>query len=167
MIWEGLLSEVLPVLPEKERLFFFDFSDVSGKSEEDLALLRETLKSFRCYGRVYVSANCLESELLRGEMLIARGAADVFITHGKQLARAMGQGTEVALSTRYQPAPRRLTGGGDSFNAGFCYGLLCGLPLKECVMIGHAAANCLIRTGAPGNREEMCRELERCAGLWA
>jgi len=43
---------------------------------------------------------------------------------------------------------------------------LCGLPEENCLMIGNAAANCLIRTGRAPDKTELCLELERSCPLW-
>lgn len=165
-IWEGLLQDVFPHLSGTERKLFFDFSDISARKSGEIALLKDTLRRFRAYGRVYVSVNQLEEQLLQAGDWVEKAIADVVIIHGKQCSRMIADGAEHTLPTRYQVSPKRVTGGGDCFNAGFCFGLLCGLPAENCLMIGNAAANCLIRTGKAPDKTELCLELERSCPLW-
>ena len=165
-IWEGLLRDILAVLPRRNRAFFFDFSDISARSAEDVHCLKDSLKRFRKYGKVYVSANLLEARLLDGEELVRNGMADVFITHGKTGASMITAQSCCTLPTRYLEAPLRLTGGGDSFNAGFCYGLLMDLPEENCLMLANAAAGCLIRTDEYPDKAALMCELEASKALW-
>lgn len=159
-LWNGLLDEIFPMLPNRPRRLFFDFSDFSARSADEIQLLKNTLKRFRTFGRVYVSANQLETELLNAPDMIENGTADAFITHGKHGSAVMDVNGCSKEPTRFNPAPKRITGGGDCFNAGFCYGLLCGLPDEECLKTGNAAAGHLIGTGCVPGLADLCRELE-------
>ena len=166
-IWDGMLEDIFPHLPHGARTLFFDFSDISARSDADLKKLKETLTKFRQYGKVYVSANQLESRLLNGGQWVQDGICDIFITHGKTEAALIGQDEAISLPTRFQPAPKRLTGGGDSFNAGFCYALMCSLDHKSCLMVANAVANCLITTQTPPDLAALCDEIQKCRDLWA
>lgn len=160
-IWDGLLEEIFPALPKRARDLFFDFSDFSARSAQDLQRLKNTLKRFRAYGKVYVSANQLETELLNAAEMIENGVVDVFITHGKHGSAVMNAQGRTEQPTRFNPAPKRITGGGDCFNAGFCCGLLCGLADEDCLQTGNAAAGYLIGTGKVPDLSALCAELEK------
>ena len=42
-IWNGLLDEIFPMLPKRPRRLFFDFSDFSARSADEIQLLKNTL----------------------------------------------------------------------------------------------------------------------------
>ena len=109
---------------------------------------------------MYVSANQLETELLNAPEMIENGAADAFITHGKHGSAVMDARGRAEEPTRFNPEPKRITGGGDCFNAGFSYGLMCGLPDADCLKTGNAAAGHLIGTGCGPRLADLCRELK-------
>ena len=166
LLWNGLLRDIIPKLSYRPRKFFFDFSDISGRNNDELPLLFQTLRAFRNFGEVYVSANHMESKILCKERMVSEGVVDYFIGHGKKSSCLIKHDGTFVLPTRYLSAPKRLTGSGDSFNAGFCYGLLCGLPEENCMSLANATANCLVRTGNQPGKSSLCRELEASESLW-
>ena len=165
-LWEGLLRDVLPVLPRRERTFFIDFSDLTARSDKDILRALETLGRFRDYGQVVISANAPETERLM--VLNARqlGACDLFILHSAARAAVYMADDTIELPTRRCERPARLTGGGDCFNGGYIFARMAGLDPADSLRCAMAAAGCLVRTGRPPDRESLIDELEKSGALW-
>ena len=60
------------------------------------------------------------------------------MVHPTSAAAAVVDGGYAHTVGPYTSKPRLTTGAGDNFNAGFCLGLLLGLSLEQCVMLGTA-----------------------------
>lgn len=165
-IWEGLLQDVMPKLKGTDRDFFVDFSDMSGRSCDEIAHMLSTLKQFRAYGRVIVSANKGERDCLDYERILREGVADVFVLHTADRASLTDATGKVSIPTRFAESPVLLTGGGDSFNAGFCLGLLYGLPLEDCLKTANATSSCYVRYGCAPKLETLKEEILLCEQLW-
>lgn len=164
--WEGLASDVFPLLPEKMRTFFIDFSDMSGRSEDEIAGMLHVLRRFSSYGRMIVSVNRGEWDSL-GEALCAEmGAEDAVVMHTSIEARLHTKDGVTRLATRFSEHPAQLIGGGDSFNAGFCFGLLSGLAPQDCLKTANAAASLYIRAGRAPQKGELLNEIRQCRELW-
>jgi sugar/nucleoside kinase (ribokinase family) len=52
-------------------------------------------------------------------------------------------------------APRKSTGAGDRFNAGFCLGLALGFGDGDCLVLGCGVAGWFVRKGASPSFEEL------------
>ena len=166
-IWDGLLSDVLPALPDKPRTFFFDFSDITGRAQEDIECALGSLKRFRQYGRVIVSANAMESERLIALNVLKGGTTDLFILHTKSHSALYSPTEQFMLPTRFCREPVILTGGGDCFNGGYIYGQMCGLTPVDCLKCGSAAAGCFSRTGKAPDPDALIGELEASREIWS
>ena len=58
--------------------------------------------------------------------------------------------------------PKLSTGAGDNFNAGFCLGLLAGLPVTQAVCTGTAASGFYVRNARSATLAEM---IDFCADM--
>lgn len=164
--WEGLLGDVLPKLEKAERDFFVDFSDMSGRTKQDIDLMLETLRKFRQYGRVIASVNQGELNCLDCGRILQENVADVLVLHTAWNATLMIGEDQWTIPTRFVENPVLLTGGGDSFNAGFCIGLLYGLPLEDCLKTANATSGCYVRYGRAPSMKDIMDEILVCEQLW-
>ena len=164
--WEGLASDVLPCLPERTRTFFVDFSDMSGRSAEEIRRMLDTLRRFRQYGRMIVSVNRGEWDSLGEALCSDLGEEDAVVMHAPTGALLHTRSGQARLTTRFSEHPALLIGGGDSFNAGFCFGLLSGLSPQDCLKTANAAASLYIRTGRAPQKKELLCEIRQCMELW-
>lgn len=56
-ILEELVGRVFPVLPPRERVFFFDLADPEKRSASDLSLVLRAIARFQAFGRVTLGLN--------------------------------------------------------------------------------------------------------------
>jgi hypothetical protein len=162
-IWEGILDEILPsVIQNGPKPFFFtDFSDCSRRSKQDIQYAMKLLKRFRNYLKVTLSLNQNESRLIAAAMdidqflpdeefvkvLFSACNADALIIHRTNDALAFN-GTEYEkCDTFFCENPKILTGGGDNFNAGFCYALLNGFTLFQSLLVANAVSGSYVKNG--------------------
>lgn len=126
---------------------------VEGKPEEAIessaAAIRQALK-------------------LSGVVIHPRGAAAASVRNGAHLRGPDSDRAERSLTVSYAGPfvrePKLSTGAGDNFNAGFCLGLLAGLPVDQCLCAGTAASGYYVRHAASASLEqlaEFCQTLPR------
>lgn len=160
-VWKGVAEEVLPYTENVPGSFFFtDFSDCSRRSNEEIIEAVNTLKLFRKYFKVVLSMNVNESELISAALGVDdrtdeiflkkmhdRCNADTVIIHRNHDAIAYDGSALETWPTYFCKEPKVLTGGGDNFNAGFCYSLLNGFDLRESLIIANAVSGFYVSQG--------------------
>jgi sugar/nucleoside kinase (ribokinase family) len=175
-IWEGILSEILPLTFQKghKQYFFTDFSDCSRRSRQDIQYAVHLLGRFREYFKVHVSLNQNESRLIANAMdldpeladeafvrkLFTALDIDVLIIHRTNDALAYDGETFEQCSTFFCSEPMILTGGGDNFNAGFCYALLEGFPLFQSLLVANAVSGSYVKNGISPEKESLIKFLK-------
>lgn len=119
----------------------------TAKNGESLADIEGLLKYID-----YVIPNETEAERLTGKSDVYRNA-EMFLEHGascvviKRGSKGCLIGTKeriVEISAYADAVCVDTTGAGDSFVAGFLYGLKNGMPLEECARFGCAVASCTV-----------------------
>lgn len=176
-IWKGILEEVFPHIRTSSRtaFVFVDFSDFSRKPVAEIRNAIEILGEFRKYFKVTVSLNQNEAAVLAGVLgtgndlpdaefiraLYEPMRIDELVIHRTRDAIAFN-GTEFAVSgTFYCSSPKILTGGGDNFNAGFCYAKISGLDLSWCLLAGNAVSGIYVRNGRSPSGDELADFLDQ------
>ena len=163
-IFEELAGRVFPILPPRERLFFFDLADPEKRSASDLAFALQAIARFQAFGRVTLGVNFKEAgqvtavlggspepEDERGLRSMARqirqklGIAVVAIHPTKSAACATKDDTWWVPGP-YVEKPLITTGAGDHFNAGFMTGQLLGLGPESCLALGVSTSGSYVRT---------------------
>jgi len=163
MIWEGILDEILPSIVQTglRPFFFTDFSDCSRRSKKDIQFAIELLGRFRNYFRVVLSLNQNEADLIAKALdlqgynsdeefvknLFALSNTDVLVIHRTNDALAFNGAGYEKCDTFFCNEPKILTGGGDNFNAGFCYTLYNEFNLFESLLVANAVAGSYVKTG--------------------
>jgi sugar/nucleoside kinase (ribokinase family) len=164
-IFRSLTREVLPALPPRDRLFFFDLADPEKRSCEDLREALQTIGEFEKFGQVTLGLNLKEAQqvwsvlghspLAENEGSLRKMCADLrdelalstVVIHPKESAAcATAEGTEW-IPGPYTERPLITTGAGDHFNAGFANAQLLGLPLESCLAVGVCTSGHYVRTG--------------------
>ena len=162
-IWNGILEEVLPSIEQNELkpFFFTDFSDCSRKSKSDIQFAVELLGRFRDYFRVVLSLNQNEADIVAKALdlevcnsdeefvkkLFTLSNTDVLVIHRTNDALAFNGDNFETCDTFLCREPKILTGGGDNFNAGFCYTLFDDFNLFESLLVANAVAGLYVKTG--------------------
>jgi sugar/nucleoside kinase (ribokinase family) len=90
------------------------------------------------------------------------GINQVVIHWVKLAVMAEAQGA-CAVMGPYCPQPKKSTGAGDRFNAGYCCGLMLGLSSEASLLLGCAASGFFVRQA----RSATCQELMDFIGAWA
>lgn len=167
-IWEGILNEILPEAGKEKRTFFFDLADPSKKSKEEICAVLELISRFSAFGPVVLGLN--ENEALK--LYAALEEAETDISKIAQLLRlrlgnyavaihpidrcvvASEEGVFTEMGVVVED-PRISTGGGDNFNAGFCMGMLLGMPLRECAILGMKTSGWYVAHGYSPSLEQL------------
>ena len=146
-VWQLLQKQVYAQLNHRPQ-FFIDLVDPSSRSAADIWAMLDTLPAFAATGPVTLGLNGNEANILarlfdlpeaadhptaalaQAQALQARlGIAEVVIHHIKSAAVANATETMV-LRGPYCAKPKRSTGAGDRFNAGYCLGQLLQLDAR-------------------------------------
>jgi sugar/nucleoside kinase (ribokinase family) len=177
-IWQGLLDEVVQYLPQDQpKKFLFDICDPSRNTPEAIREVLEVVSAYSAFGNVTLGMNENEAQkiwlVLNGYSPNDAGAfaqvpkldeASNFIFHQLKVhtllvhpvdrSIACTSAGTLELPGRVVERPKILTGGGDNLNAGFCLGLLAGLSLPHCMVLGMANSGAYIQNGfSPGLHE--------------
>lgn len=164
-IFRAMVEVVLPSLPARDRLFFFDLADPEKRSKADLLEALALIGRFEQFGRVTLGLNLKETQQVwialgfapvnDDEAGLRKMAADIrarlgvatVVVHPKESAAcATAEGT-FWVPGPYTQKPLITTGAGDHFNAGFSNGQLMGLSPEACLTVGVCTSGHYVRTG--------------------
>lgn len=163
--WQGLLTEVFPKCNFKTQpILFFDSSDCSKRTHVEIKQMLSLVKQFSAFGKTIMGVNQNEAHFLHeliegisaqhkdlvkvGADIIERLGVTVLLLHNRNEAAVVTREHQVRMPSYFVEHPKLLTGAGDNFNAGFCYGYLLNLDLTDCLTAAHAVSNYYIRNGA-------------------
>jgi sugar/nucleoside kinase (ribokinase family) len=163
-IFQRLVEDVLPRLPAKERIFFFDLADPEKRTAEDLLAALKIIGAFEKFGRVTLGLNLKEAQQVAATLGLSSFEADepglrrvsqeirsklavaVVVVHPKESAACATPGGTSWVPGPYTTQPRITTGAGDHFNAGFTTGQLLGLSPHSCLALGVCTSGHYVRT---------------------
>ncbi len=176
-IWKGVLDEILPAIVKNDSKphFFIDFSDCSRKSKRDIQFAVDLLARFRKYFKVIMSLNQNEADLVAGALgliedstdekfireLFGKSNTDILVIHRTKDAIAFDGSTFEKCDTFFCEEPKILTGGGDNFNAGFCYSQLRKFNLFQSILTANAVSGSYVKTGISPNVENLIEFLRQ------
>jgi sugar/nucleoside kinase (ribokinase family) len=162
-IWKGILDEILPEieLPGTKPFFFTDFSDCSRKSKQEIHIAIGLLSRFRNYFNVVLSLNQNEASLISRALDLRENIpdeefvralhkisnTDTLVIHRTKDALAYDGTSYEKCDTFFCHEPKILTGGGDNFNAGFCYAQLYDFNLFNSLLVANAVAGSYVKNG--------------------
>jgi len=175
--WKGLLHDVLPFCTTgKEKLFIVDLSDCSSRSKDEMLSALELLQAFSAYGKIILSLNhneCIavynilfepmpnNSDIKSlGEKIFTRLQPGILLLHNRTKAIAFSKHEAAEKNSPLIEAPKLLTGAGDNFNAGFCFGQLMDCGLEDSLLLAHLGAAYYIKNGESINRNTLIEELK-------
>lgn len=172
-IFRRLLSDVFPVLPTKDRRFFFDLADPEKRSRDDLLEVLNVIGEFEKFGQVTLGLNLKEAQqvhlglgffpLPEDETGLRQLAADIreklnystVVLHPKESAACATREGTAWVPGPYVKKPLITTGAGDHFNAGFTMGQLIGLSPQGCLTTGVCTSGHYVRTGESPTRDDL------------
>jgi len=181
-VWQLLQMQVFPALSQRPH-FFIDLVDPSSRSGADILAMAAILRDFEPAGPVTLGLNGNEANILcrlhelppapaeatpadavqqAGELRALLGISRVVIHHIPFAVSATADGGFMQPGP-YCPNPKKSTGAGDRFNAGFTLGLALGLGDPDCLALGCAAAGFFVRNARSATRDELGGFLRRWA----
>lgn len=174
-IWKGFLEEIFPFIKGDFKPFFFtDLSDCSRRSGAEIREAMQILELFREYTNVILSLNKNEADLLGNALdmkqkgsdeefikkLYKEARLDVILIHRTDDALAFDGNTFERCETFFCSEPAILTGGGDNFNAGFCFALFHDLDLFQSLLLANAVAGYYVSHGTSPDKDDLIKFLE-------
>ncbi len=179
-IWEGIEREVLQGLPGgKHRVALFDLADSSRRSAADAARLAALIGRMSATHETILCLNLSEVFCL-GDLLGCHtsgaaaeaagsavfGALDVhtLIVRHPRTAIAWTKAGVTTADTFYVERPLLSTGGGDNFNAGYCFARLAGFDTPLALVVAAAVAGFYVTTGNSPTLPQLSRFLREASG---
>jgi sugar/nucleoside kinase (ribokinase family) len=171
-VWRLLQAKVYSKLTHRPA-FFIDLVDPSSRSPDDIRTMLDTLSAFGATGPLTLGLNgneaniiarlfglptagdLPESALEQAQSLRARlGIAEVVIHHIK--FAAVANATEaVTICGPYCAKPKKSTGAGDRFNAGYALGLLLQFDAHSRLVCATAASGFFVREARSATLPEL------------
>lgn len=155
-LWEGVLEHVLEAdgFPE---WMLFDLSDCARRTGDELRRVARTMRRCGRRSKVVLSLNenekralgkaLLDTENITGPALLSSLEGYAIVFHHVGDTHAFGEGASYSFPNHVVQNPRLSTGGGDSFNAGLCAGLLGGLSLAQAAKLGSLCGSYYVEHG--------------------
>ncbi|GHB95989.1 carbohydrate kinase family protein [Cerasicoccus arenae] len=176
--WEYLLEVVFSKLVHKPRIFF-DLVDPSSRSVEDIQKMLGALSQFSQCCHVTLGLNQNEtnvlSRLTNGTHTQAKTPEEALI-QACELKSNIGIESVIVHSLRYAVGcdgsntalawgpfcenPKKSTGAGDRFNAGYILGSLIECSLEDKLMLATASAGYFVRTAKSASIENLASFIE-------
>ncbi|MDQ5978365.1 MAG: Carbohydrate kinase [Verrucomicrobiota bacterium] len=176
-VWQLLQREVYARLTHRPA-FFLDLVDPSGRTPADLRGMLDTLTGFGAAGPVTLGLNgneanvlarlltlpaCTEaapdSSLALAAALRGRLGLSEVVIHHIRSAAVSGPAGEASLWGPYCAQPRKSTGAGDRFNAGYALGVLLGLPAADRLACACGASGYFVRAARSARLGELAEFL--------
>ena len=181
-IWKGILHQVMPHISTHRRYIFFDILDPSRRSDQEISDILDVMDGFNKYGKVILGLNENETEKIyislnrindtqaedsvpireKGRYIYENMSISNVLIHPIDRAISISQEGMVELPGRIVAQPKISTGGGDNFNAGFCFGLLSGFDLESCLILAMACSGSYVQNG----RSSSSKDLMNYIDLW-
>jgi hypothetical protein len=178
-VWRMLQIEVMSRLSHKPH-FFVDLVDPSSRSAPDILEMSSTLRGFETAGPLTLGLNGNEANILCRLNSLNTLPADAGQEETLGQARALRELLEIsrvvihripfAVSASadqtssqlapYCPHPKKSTGAGDRFNAGFCLALALGFSDADALALGCATAGFFVRNARSANSKELVEFLK-------
>lgn len=179
-IWAGFRNDVLSRVhcAGKHPLLFFDIADPSKHSSKSICECLELIATFQELGDTTLGLNENEARLVYGaifgiseplhvplervaEELFGSINVDVLLIHQREGCIVCINAGKVCLHGKLVEKPALSTGGGDNFNAGYCFGRLHGLQPVDAAQLGMAASSFYVEYGRSPNLSDLIYRLEK------
>ncbi len=174
-IWAGIERDLLPSLSEPG-IFFFDIADPSRKSLEEIREVVDIIGRYRKYGEVIFGIN--ENETIRlhqllsgkdeGEMSLETRINELYgfmdtdqlLVHPVDRCILIDGGELLKAGGTLVKNPKISTGGGDNFNAGYCFGRMNGFSSEESMILAMGTSGSYVKYGKSPTLDELADYLE-------
>lgn len=173
-IWSGFLNEVVQPNVDRSPRFFFDLADPTKKTADQVNQIISIINQFSGYGKVTLGLNeneCLqlarflgleaniadENERLikLGRMLFDFMTIDQLVIHPLDGCFLFNDTDNYYMHGRVVQHPKVSTGGGDNYNAGFCFGILNGFDTRQSMVLAMAGSGSYVQNGESPDPEAL------------
>jgi len=173
-IWEGLISEVFPLLADRavKPLAFFDLADPEKRTPEDLLRAMKLVGRFEDKFRtilglnekeVYQVAEAMGVKAIDGDGKLKHAVMEThkrlgiycLMVHPVRSACCAIGGEYYAVDGPYCENPKLTTGAGDNLNSGFCLGQALGLGPLASLSLGVATSGYYVRNAKSPTLDEV------------
>jgi len=159
-IWQGLIDEVFPLLPDKpeKTAAFFDLADPEKRTREDIleamALIGKFEEKFKTIlglneKELYEVAEAfgIREDSLKSAALAVYDRLGIYclVVHPTKEAICVIDREYYHVDGPYCPNPVLTTGAGDNFNAGFCLAQALGLDPPNALLLGVSTSGYYVR----------------------
>lgn len=176
-VWRLLRERIYARLKHRPA-FFIDLVDPASRSEADIRAMLETLPGFEPCGPLTLGLNGNEANILARVLglppaadepvaMLALAAvlrrqlkASGVVIHQPRFAVTASATEEMAMNGPFCAKPKKSTGAGDRFNAGFCLGNLLGLDARQRLALGCGASGFFVRHARSATLKELADFLE-------
>lgn len=170
-IWDHLLTNIFPSLEQNmnklPRQMFIDLCDPTKRKKGELQTALHQIAQFQNYFAVTLGLNeneaiqvaraleLPESRLKNEDELAAMLRQELGIqavtihrtTNATACENTRGHENVTTIEGFFTPTPHILTGAGDHYNAGYCFGILQRWSLTTRLLLGVATSGAFVRTG--------------------
>lgn len=170
--WRVLQETALARISHRPWLFV-DLVDPSSRAEAEVLDMLSAMSGFERTCRVVLGVNLTEADALsrvlglgalkrRPDAVAARaaelrqrlGVSQVVVHNARLNAVADAEGAIAVAPGPFCASPRKTTGAGDRFNAGYCLGLLLGLGARQRLAVAAATSGFFIRAARSATYED-------------
>lgn len=180
--WDVLVEKVYSRLTHRP-WFYFDLVDPSGRALDDVKDMLKVLVKFEKHGRTTLGVNGNEANIISRALSLPTvdsaedmegikkqavaireklGISEV-ATHCIKLAAVADTSGVVGVQGPFCPSPKKSTGAGDRFNAGYCLGQIMGFAPEKRLLLACATSGFFVRNARSGNPAELVSFLENWA----
>lgn len=174
-IWQHLLTDVLPTLSRRPRLFFVDLADPEKRLAADLLAALSVLCEINLLVPVVLGLNLSEALQVAAALdlpitpmpalpelaatLRQRLQLHTLVIHPRTGAAAATAEETASFEGPFIQSPKISTGAGDHFNAGFVFARLLELSLSESLAAATATSGYYVRTALSPSRTDLANFL--------
>jgi len=178
-VWQGMIDEVFPLLPDKAEkpIAFFDLADPAKRTKDDIRHAMGLISKFESKFRTILGLN--ENEAFEiAEVLGVDAGGDLetavmgvyekmgiycLVVHPVKSACCAINGKYYYTEGPFCKKPKLTTGAGDNFNAGFCLGQSLGLDPLASLTLGVSTSGFYVRNAKSPTFEEVIEFAEKWA----
>ena len=180
--WSGIaqsndiLSGIAALKRNNKGILFLDLADPSCKSPEQFAELFSLIEKLSSSYNIIMGFNNNELLIMYNHFFGAHKTVfdrnmvselvdalplDEIVIHGIDWAEAHSRDKHCVEVVGEKVAnPVILTGAGDNFNAGYCWGKLCSLDSEACLYLGNISATMYVERGHPVGIQDIVSFIE-------
>lgn len=171
--WRKLQQTVYAALPQRP-FFYLDLVDPSSRSEADVRAMLEAVPAFEKSGPTVLGLNGTEANVVaralglpvvhdeslpaivaQADAIRQRLGISQVVTHCVKMAACADARGARGVQGPYCAQPKKSTGAGDRFNAGYVCGLMLGLGAEDCLNLGSASSGFFVRQARSATAAEL------------